>query len=291
MPIPNVSIRHPRFAQARLLVAQQTHRVRETYRIRAASVPLPRTRDASRRSTDLSVSTGVGLGEADARGHLATGSERSGELRRLLAFARRGWSRGKRPWVAVAMAAATILVYALLRNPTFGTALWHSGGVYASLPFATELRRLPMSLFLPTPYLPEWGAVVQLLIVLGLGELLLGRWLTVMVATVGHVAATLTARVMIDVGQWSLFGLPPELARALDTGPSAAVTAVGACLLIAIRMNRCASVLCAALLLAAIVTPGVDGQEHLVALACGLLVGTMYRRLYPLEARNERTPC
>lgn len=187
--------------------------------------------------------------------------------------------------MALFLGASTIIISALLSNPALGPALWRSGAVDASLPLATELWRLPMSLFLPTPYLPVWGAAAQLVIVIGLGELLLGRWLTIGTAAVGHVGATLAARLLIHSHLGSLFGLSPTLAHVLDTGPSAAATAVGACLLITLGMYRCVSLLCVALLVAALVSPGIDGIEHLVALACGLLAG----RYLPVICRGLRS--
>ena len=73
-----------------------------------------------------------------------------------------------------------------------------------------------------------------------------------------------------------LLGLTPALARVLDTGPSAATTAVGACLLIAARMNRGAALLSLGLLIAAAAAPGVDGIEHTTSLVWGLLAGALY---------------
>lgn len=134
-----------------------------------------------------------------------------------------------------------------------------------------------MSLLFPTPYLPIWAACGQLLIVFGLGELILGRWLTVMVAITGHFGSTLVASVLLTTAHGSGFGLTPAPAHALDTGPSAATTAVGACLLVAARMNRCAVLLCLALFAAAVIAPGVDGVEHVVALVCGSVVGVTCR--------------
>lgn len=210
------------------------------------------------------------------------------EFQRLLVQAKRGLSNGNRPWMAVTAATLTIAVYALLNDSVVRPVLWRSGSVYSSLPFITELQRLPMSLFLPTPYLPEWGAVLQLLVVLGLGELIIGRWLTVSIALLGHGAATLTARVIIDGGHGSVIGLPHLMSRVLDTGPSAATVALGACLLIAIRANWCIAILSAALVFAAVVAPGIDGAEHLVALTCGSFAGVVYRLRTPIELRFVR---
>lgn len=231
-----------------------------------ASVP-------SRATRDMRVRTGVLIAAA--------------ELRRVLVLARFAWAQGRRPWFAMAMAAGTVAAYLLLHNSTVGPSLWRSGDVSASLPLSRELWRLPMSFFLPTPFLPVWGAAAQVFVVLGLGEILLGRWLTVAVAAFGHVAATLSARAMIELCPGNLVCLPTVLARAVDTGPSAAVTAVGACLLLAARCNRSAAVLSVALLIAAITAWGLDGQEHLVALACGLMAGALCRRRYLRSLRRD----
>jgi hypothetical protein len=202
----------------------------------------------------------------------------AGELRRVFVLARFAWAHGRRPWFAFMMAAGTVAVDILLHNSIVAPGLWRSGEVFASLPLSTELWRLPMSLFLPTPFLPVWGAAGQLLVVLGLGEILLGRWLTVSVAALGHVVATLSARAMIELCPGNVICLSSSLARSVDTGPSAAVTAVGACLLVAARCYRSAAVLSSVLLLTAIAAPGLDGREHVLALACGLSAGALCRR-------------
>ncbi|MHB8378845.1 MAG: hypothetical protein ACYDB2_02865 [Acidimicrobiales bacterium] len=199
------------------------------------------------------------------------------ELRRLGALVRNRLIEGDRPWLGLTVGGVTSLVALLLRLHVLSPELWRSGAVYASLPLKSELARLPMSLFLPTPYLPAWAAVGQLLIVFGLGEMILGRWLTVVVATIGHFVSSLVAFVLLNAVHQSVFGLTPALAHALDTGPSAATTAAGACLLVALRMKRCAWLLTLALVLAALVAPGIDGVEHAVALSCGLFAGSAYR--------------
>jgi hypothetical protein len=178
------------------------------------------------------------------------------------------------------MGTASVVVSLLLRNHGIGPALWYSGAVYASLPLASEIMRLPMSLFIPTPYLPVWGAAAQLVIVLGMAEMLFGRWVTIAVAAVGHVASTLTARVIIESIHGSLFGLTPALAHMLDTGPSAAATAVGAFLLLGLGLKRCAVLLTVSLLVAAFFIPGIDGVEHMIALACGFLAAVLLPRLF-----------
>jgi hypothetical protein len=197
------------------------------------------------------------------------------EFVRLWLLARYRWSRGERPWLGLAMALATLLVALFLHFHILRPDLWRSGNVYAALPLTTELARLPMSFFLPTAYLPLWAACLQLLVVIGLGEMILGRWLTIVVATVGHFGATLFARVLVETVHGHVLGFMPVLLHGVDTGPSAATTAVGACLLIAVKMNRSALLLCVGLIGAAVITRGVDGVEHTAALIFGLTVGAL----------------
>jgi hypothetical protein len=202
------------------------------------------------------------------------------EFTRLWLAARLGWINGTRPWLGLSLALASIAVAIMVHVHVLNPALWRSGDVYAALPVTTELIRLPMSLFMPTAYLPLWGAVLQLLLVIGLGELILGRSVTLLVAAVGHVGSTLLARVLLESAHGALFGLTPLVARVLDTGPSGATTAVGACLLVALRMNRAAILLSLGLLLAALVSPGLDAVEHTAALIVGLGAGATTRWAY-----------
>lgn len=202
-------------------------------------------------------------------------------------FAHSGWRHGRRPWLGVVGAVVAIAASLLIDDPILGHALWQSGDVSASLSWAGELWRLPVSLFLPTPYLPEWGAVAQLFVVLSLGELVLGWWVTLLAAGAGQVAATFVARLLIESGAGPFVGLPHLLVHALDTGPSAVTVAVGAGVLVTSKCNQLLAILTAALLIAAWLGPGLDGPEHLVALLCGVPIGALCRRYCFDEPRNQ----
>ena len=195
------------------------------------------------------------------------------EFLRLWILARDRLSNGARPWLGMSTALAAAVVALFLHFHILRPELWSSGNVYAALPLSSELARLPMSLLFPTPYLPLWAACLQLFVVLGLGELILGRWLTFVVAIVGHIGSTLVARVVLESVHGHIFGLTPALAHVLDTGPSAATTAVGACLLVTAKMNRSALLLAVGLIAAALIAPGVDGIEHTTALVFGVTAG------------------
>ena len=207
------------------------------------------------------------------------------EFTRLWLATRLGWRNGKRPWLGVSLALASVAVALMVHFHVLSPELWRSGDVYAALPVTTELIRLPMSLFMPTAYLPLWGAILQLVLVIGLGELILGRSVSVLVAAAGHVGSTLMARVLLDAPHAALLGLTPAVARVLDTGPSGATTAVGACLLVALRMNRAAILLILGLLLAAFVAPGLDAVEHTTALLLGVCAGAGARWMYSRTLR------
>jgi hypothetical protein len=206
------------------------------------------------------------------------------EFTRLWLATRLGWTNGKRPWLGVSLALASVAVAVMVHFHVLSPELWRSGDVYAALPVTTELARLPMSLFMPTAYLPLWGAILQLLVVIGLGELILGRSVTLLVAAAGHVGSTLMARVLLEAPH-AVFGLTPAIARLLDTGPSGATTAVGACLLVALRMNRSAMLLALGLLIAALAAPGLDAVEHTTALVVGLSAGAGTRWVYSRTLR------
>lgn len=227
--------------------------------------------------------------DATPREVAARGRGLRAEFTRLWLATRLGWTNGKRPWLGVSLALASIAVAVMVHFHLLSPELWRSGDVYAALPVTTELIRLPMSLFVPTAYLPLWGAVLQLLVVIGLGELILGRSVTLLVAASGHVGSTLLARLLLESPHAALFGLAPAMARLLDTGPSGATTAVGACLLVALRMNRSAMVLAFGLLLAALLAPGLDAVEHTTALAVGLSSGAGTRWVYSRTLRASWT--
>jgi hypothetical protein len=218
-------------------------------------------------------------------------TSRSGLVREFVGLwllARYRWSQGARPWLGIAATLATLLVAALLHFHFLRPFLWRSGDVYATLPLTTEVARMPMSFFFPTAYLPLWAACLQLLVVIGLGELILGRWLTIVVAVAGHFGSTLFARVLLQSVHGHLFGLVPAMAHVLDTGPSAATTAVGACLLVATRMNRCALLLGVGLVGAALIMPGVDGVDHTSALIFRITVGVVdYNVITRVWIRNH----
>jgi hypothetical protein len=164
--------------------------------------------------------------------------------------------------------------------------------VRASEPMHVELAWLIGSIFAPAPHLPLWGAVLQVVVVVGLAELLLGwRWaLTVGLAC--HVAATLAARGMFAVGPNHLgaLALPLSMVAERDTGSSALTVGLAGSLVVRERLRGLTVAyligLATATLLAA---TSVAGVEHLVAAGVGMLLGLAGREWYGVASGRAAT--
>ncbi|MFI6981373.1 hypothetical protein ACIBSV_22635 [Embleya sp. NPDC050154] len=141
------------------------------------------------------------------------------------------------------------------------------GGVSAGIPLPLALLRTPVSLFVPAPDLPVWGALIQVLILFGLAELDLGARRTLVIAYLATLCGTLTARVMIALGPDHPLGIDARHGDVLDTGPSAAVVGLVVC----IAMVRRAPILLAGvwilMIVEVVVKPNLAGREHIAAMA------------------------
>ncbi|MDF3297184.1 hypothetical protein [Streptomyces tropicalis] len=148
----------------------------------------------------------------------------------------------------------------------------HVGAVRAADPLWLALLRTPLSLCVPAPDLPCWGALAQILCVFGLAEICLGWWRTLTLAYVATLAGTLYARGGIALGPLHPFGLPAADALVVDTGPSAAV--VGLAVYVGHRYGAyvTSSTVVAAMVLELLMKENLAGREHLAAITgMGLL--------------------
>ncbi|MFI9200723.1 hypothetical protein [Streptomyces sp. NPDC053048] len=166
------------------------------------------------------------------------------------------------------------------------------GSVQASLPWWLALLRTPLSLFVPALDLPVWGALAQVLLVFGIAECAVGRWRTLAVAYLATLAGTMYARLAIALGPGSPLGLPPEAAKVIDTGPSAAV--VGLAMYVSWRYRAwfTFSVVVLAMVVEVVLKPNLAGKEHIAAVAATLLLcgaDELSRRRKPRrDAHRER---
>ncbi|WP_370147391.1 hypothetical protein [Streptacidiphilus sp. EB129] len=160
-------------------------------------------------------------------------------------------------------ATLAVLVFQVLQHTPGGAALVERVGVVrASLPLWESLLRTPLSLFVPAPALPVWGAAAQVFVVFGVAELAVGRWRTLAVAYAGTLAGTVYAR----------GGMPWDNVFARDTGPSAAVVALAVYVAWRCRAWLTAVVTVTAMVLEQVLEPNLAGVEHLAAIACALTV-------------------
>ncbi|MEC3993608.1 hypothetical protein VSR01_08685 [Actinacidiphila sp. DG2A-62] len=146
------------------------------------------------------------------------------------------------------------------------------GGVYATLPWWIAALRTPLSLFVPDPSLPVWGLLLQVAVVFGIAETTLGARRTLVLALLATVAGTWFARWSLWTGADPLLGLAPRALRVRDTGPSAAVVALGVHTACRYRAWTTAAVIASAMALEALWDPNLAGYEHLAGITAILVV-------------------
>lgn len=205
----------------------------------------------------------------------------------LIRTAGRSLARGRLAALSLTLTAtAAVLLFQLLQHAPGGAVLVERVGVVrASLPLWEALLRTPLSLFVPAPDLPAWGAAGQVLLVFGIAELTIGRWATVAVAYAGTLAGTLYARHGVHAGIHTgahagahagaggadhLFALPWTDAFVRDTGPSAAVVALAVYVAWRYRAWAVGGATVAAMALEQALYPNLAGAEHLAAILCAL---------------------
>ncbi|MFE2868021.1 hypothetical protein [Embleya sp. NPDC059259] len=197
-----------------------------------------------------------------------TGGAVRGEWRRLTAVPVR--ELRAHGLLAIPLTVCTVLLtlgfWLAWRTAWGGDVVRVLGGVSAGIPLPLALLRTPVSLFVPAPDLPVWGALIQVLILFGLAELDLGARRTLVIAYVATLCGTLSARVMVGLGPDHLLGIDARDGDILDTGPSAAVAGLVVC----IAMVRRAPILFVgvwALMIAEVVVkPNLAGREHIAAM-------------------------
>lgn len=213
----------------------------------------------------------------------------SGAARRewgpLFTTVRAGLTTSRLRAVPLTLAAVclTALLHAVQNQPWGAGAVRGLGAVRAEDPLWQALLRTPLSLFVPAPDLPVWGALVQILVVFGTAEICLGRWRTLLIAYVATLAGTLYARIGVVLGPDGLFGLPASDARIVDTGPSAAVVGLAVYVCCLYRAWVTGALVIAAMVVEVLAKNNLAGKEHLAAIAavlvlCAVTVGRNRRR-------------
>lgn len=182
-------------------------------------------------------------------------------------------ARGLRALPLTLSSCAGILALQLVQHSQ-GAGDWvdRLGGVYATLPWWKALLRTPLSLFVPDYSLPVWGLIVQVVVVFGIAETTVGARRSLGIALLATVAGTTFARYSLWVGPHGFLGLPVEGLIGRDTGPSAAVVALGVYVACRYRAWWTAGAVVAAILIEVVTITNLAGFEHLTAIAAVLLV-------------------
>ena len=205
---------------------------------------------------------------------------------------RRGPSALLLAFVAVC---GVVFFHAIAQHSAGAEAVRLIGGVQGDLPLPVALLRTPVSLYVPALDLPVWAGITQLFLAFALAEVVLGRARTLAVAYATTLMGTLTVRVMLALGpgRWGL-GLPPEVGRVLDTGPSAAVVGLFTYLSVVRRAPVVFILTGGSMVWESIARPNLAGREHLIAvggaIVLGLLHGRGRRRRHALTARLRSWP-
>ncbi|WHM41496.1 hypothetical protein [Streptomyces sp. BPTC-684] len=184
-------------------------------------------------------------------------------------------------FLGVLACVAVTVFHAIHLTQTGAVVVRLTGEVKADLPLWLALLRTPISLFVPALDLPVWAGLTQLFLGFALAELALGRTRTLVIAYVTTLAGTLSARVMIALGPgtWGGLGLPPEIGRVLDTGPSAAVVGLFTYLSVVRRAPIVFALTGGSMLFEAMVKPNLAGREHLIAVGTAIVLGLLHGRV------------
>jgi hypothetical protein len=180
-------------------------------------------------------------------------------------------TRGVRGFPVTIFCLAAVVMGSLLNvNPTGHHLVRRYADEYARLHFAPAALHMLPSAFVPAYKLPAWGAILQVVIIVGLAEAIYGPRVTAFVAATAHTIATLSARVFIWIGPHEWVGLAPRAAHYADSGPSGATVGLVAFVVVVERARISAALLTLFLAGEWIVPNGLAQREHVVAAAVGL---------------------
>ncbi|MFI7386802.1 hypothetical protein [Streptomyces sp. NPDC049813] len=180
-------------------------------------------------------------------------------------------TRGRPPVPLTLTAVGLTAAFQYVQNQPWGYPLVQQiGAVRAADPLWLGLARTPLSLYVPALDLPVWGALAQVLLVLGVAELSLGRRRTLLLAYAATLAGTLYARVGVALGPAGPLGLPASDAHVVDTGPSAAVVGLALYVCWRHRARWTGALVAVAMAAECALEPNLAGKEHLAAVAATL---------------------
>jgi hypothetical protein len=191
-------------------------------------------------------------------------------------------------WLGPASAAAVLILTEVARTRDGQAFLQRWAIMRGDQPWWLTLEKVPLSLFAPAHLLPYGFAMLQVFVVLGVAQVLVGVPRTLGVALAGHVLGSLSLRVWVSIGP--PVGLPSWFLHLPDAGPSVAVLAVAVFLAVRLRVLWLAGLLLAYHVAEWFVIADIAQREHLVGAAAGALaaLATIHDGASTVASRSAR---
>ena len=173
-------------------------------------------------------------------------------------------------WLGPAAAAAVLVMAELARSGRGQVLLRRWAIMRGDQPWWLTVQKVPLSLFAPAYLLPFGFAVLQVFVVFGGAQVLIGVRRTVVVGLAAHVLGSLSPRLWVWIA--SPLGLPARFLHQPDAGPSVATVGVAVYLVIRLRIIWLATLLAAYHLAEWLIITGLAQREHLVGAATGAVI-------------------
>jgi hypothetical protein len=173
-------------------------------------------------------------------------------------------------WLGPAAAAAVLILAELARTGAGQPLLQRWAIMRGDQPWWLTLQKVPLSLFAPAHLLPCGFAMLQVFVVFGGAQVLIGVRRTMGVAVAAHLLGSLSPRLWVWIAP--PLGLPARYLHLPDAGPSVAALGIIVFLVIRMRVLWLAALLVTYHLAEWFIITGLAQREHLVGAATGALI-------------------
>jgi hypothetical protein len=174
-------------------------------------------------------------------------------------------------WLGPAAAGMVLLLWEIAGTRTGQAFLQRWAVMRGDQPWWLTVQKVPLSLLAPAYLLPCGFAMLQVFVVFGAAQVLVGVRRTVAVALAAHVLGSFSLRLWVWIG--SPVGLPTRYLHMPDAGPSVAALALAVFLVVRLRVLWLAALLVAYHLVEWFAITGLAQREHLIGAATGALLG------------------
>jgi hypothetical protein len=196
----------------------------------------------------------------------------------------------RRWWLGPALALAVLVLAMVARTGPGQSFVQRWAIMRGDEAWWLTLEKVPLSLFAPAYQLPFRFAIMQVFIVFGGAQVLIGVWRTLGIGLAAHVLGTVSVRMWVWLGPPA--GLPVEYLRAPDAGPSVATLGIVVYLVIRLRVMWLACVLLAFHIAEWVAVTGLAQREHLIGGMVGALAaaGPALLRRFRAPSTPDRRP-